>query len=143
VSFWNKNEDSENFLMYMFLHVFFNRYLERAPPFVRKIHPDEVWLYKNPRTTSYVPMTTLLVRRQICNKAPKKFLKEREGIFWKYFYDVSEFSGNKSKTYPIRKKLKIWIQVRRYLCVTHYRSAKPFGNRKKCRGSFQFNIVTI
>lgn len=29
--------------------------LENASPFVRKIHRDELWLYKNPRTPSYVP----------------------------------------------------------------------------------------
>lgn len=29
--------------------------LEYAEPFRRKIHPDELWLYQNPRTQSYVP----------------------------------------------------------------------------------------
>ncbi|XP_046431791.1 phospholipid phosphatase 5 isoform X2 [Neodiprion pinetum] len=33
--------------------------LERAEPFTRKIHIDELWLYKNPRTDSYVPTTVL------------------------------------------------------------------------------------
>ncbi|XP_012264283.2 phospholipid phosphatase 5 [Athalia rosae] len=33
--------------------------LERADPFTRKIHVDELWLYKNPRTDSYVPTTIL------------------------------------------------------------------------------------
>lgn len=33
--------------------------LEKAEPFARKIHEDELWLYKNPRTESYVPTTIL------------------------------------------------------------------------------------
>ncbi|XP_017791837.1 PREDICTED: phospholipid phosphatase 5 [Habropoda laboriosa] len=33
--------------------------LEKAEPFSRKIHEDELWLYKNPRTDSYVPTTLL------------------------------------------------------------------------------------
>ncbi|KAH0557973.1 phospholipid phosphatase 5 isoform X1 [Cotesia glomerata] len=33
--------------------------LERTEPFNRKIHDDEVWLYKNPKTVSYVPVTVL------------------------------------------------------------------------------------
>ncbi|XP_076060197.1 phospholipid phosphatase 5 [Oratosquilla oratoria] len=33
--------------------------LEQTTPFVRKIHPDELWLYKNPRTPSYVPTNLL------------------------------------------------------------------------------------
>ncbi|XP_053977688.1 phospholipid phosphatase 5 isoform X1 [Hylaeus anthracinus] len=33
--------------------------LEKAEPFTRKIHEDELWLYKNPRTDSYVPTTIL------------------------------------------------------------------------------------
>lgn len=33
--------------------------LERATPFKRKIHPDEIWLYRNPRTNSYVPTEIL------------------------------------------------------------------------------------
>lgn len=28
---------------------------EYTEPFRRKIHPDELWLYKNPRTASYIP----------------------------------------------------------------------------------------
>lgn len=35
--------------------------LEKAEPFTRKIHEDELWLYKNPRTDSYVPTTILWV----------------------------------------------------------------------------------
>lgn len=33
--------------------------LEKAAPFQRKIHPDEIWLYRNPRTQSYVPTEVL------------------------------------------------------------------------------------
>ncbi|XP_047112427.1 phospholipid phosphatase 5 [Schistocerca piceifrons] len=33
--------------------------LEGAKPFSRKIHPDELWLYKNPRSESYVPVVML------------------------------------------------------------------------------------
>ncbi|XP_076382737.1 phospholipid phosphatase 4-like isoform X1 [Megalopta genalis] len=33
--------------------------LENAEPFTRKIHEEELWLYKNPRTDSYVPTTVL------------------------------------------------------------------------------------
>lgn len=38
-----------------------NSELENAEPFTRKIHEDELWLYKNPRTESYVPTTILWV----------------------------------------------------------------------------------
>ncbi|XP_066598633.1 phospholipid phosphatase 5-like [Prorops nasuta] len=34
-------------------------FLEKAEPFTRKIHEDEIWLYRNPRTDSYVPTTML------------------------------------------------------------------------------------
>ncbi|XP_076240527.1 phospholipid phosphatase 5 [Calliopsis andreniformis] len=33
--------------------------LEKVEPFTRKIHEDELWLYKNPRTDPYVPTTIL------------------------------------------------------------------------------------
>ncbi|XP_053671277.1 phospholipid phosphatase 5 [Anopheles nili] len=33
--------------------------LEFKEPFVRKIQPEELWLYRNPRTDSYVPLTIL------------------------------------------------------------------------------------
>ncbi|XP_006617133.1 phospholipid phosphatase 5 isoform X1 [Apis dorsata] len=33
--------------------------LEKAEPFTRIIHEDELWLYKKPRTESYVPTTIL------------------------------------------------------------------------------------
>uniref|UniRef100_A0A182PQV9 Phosphatidic acid phosphatase type 2/haloperoxidase domain-containing protein n=1 Tax=Anopheles epiroticus TaxID=199890 RepID=A0A182PQV9_9DIPT len=33
--------------------------LEFMAPFVRKIQPEELWLYRNPRTDSYVPLTML------------------------------------------------------------------------------------
>lgn len=33
--------------------------LEKAEPFTRKIHEDELWLYKNPTTEPYVPTTVL------------------------------------------------------------------------------------
>jgi hypothetical protein len=35
--------------------------LEGATPFARKIQPDELWLYKNPRSESYVPTSVLWV----------------------------------------------------------------------------------
>lgn len=33
--------------------------LEGATPFTRKIQPDELWLYKNPRSDSYIPTSVL------------------------------------------------------------------------------------
>lgn len=41
------------------------RELEKAEPFTRKIHEDELWLYRNPRTESFVPTTVLWVDRNI------------------------------------------------------------------------------
>lgn len=37
------------------------RELEKAEPFTRTIHEDELWLYRNPRTDSFVPTTILWV----------------------------------------------------------------------------------
>lgn len=34
-------------------------YFEMKEPFERIIHPEEMWLYKNPRTESYVPLAIL------------------------------------------------------------------------------------
>lgn len=33
--------------------------MEKTAPFVRKIHQDEIWLYRNPPTDSYVPLNLL------------------------------------------------------------------------------------
>lgn len=35
------------------------RVLEEQTPFTRKIQPDEIWLYRNPRTEDYVPGNVL------------------------------------------------------------------------------------
>ena len=35
--------------------------MEEWPAFERKIHQEELWLYKNPRTPSYVPSEMLWV----------------------------------------------------------------------------------
>lgn len=32
---------------------------QAVPPFKRVIHPEEVWLYKNPRANNYCPMKVL------------------------------------------------------------------------------------
>ncbi|XP_032675415.1 phospholipid phosphatase 5 [Odontomachus brunneus] len=45
-------------LLRVFLAVLFVE-LEKAEPFTRKIHEDELWLYRNPRTESFVPTTVL------------------------------------------------------------------------------------
>lgn len=45
-------------VLYPFLSI---RFLEYGEPFRRKIHPDELWLYKNPRTESYVTTRILWV----------------------------------------------------------------------------------
>ncbi len=37
------------------------RLMEKLQPFERKIHADELWLYKNPVTESYVPSKMLWV----------------------------------------------------------------------------------
>ena len=39
--------------------------MEKLQPFQRKIHPDELWLYKNPLTESYVPSKMLWVNMNI------------------------------------------------------------------------------
>ncbi|KAL0114281.1 hypothetical protein PUN28_011514 [Cardiocondyla obscurior] len=44
----------------VFLAVLFVE-LEKAEPFTRKIHEDELWLYRNPRTESFVSTTILWV----------------------------------------------------------------------------------
>lgn len=49
---------SFDLLLRIFLAVLFVE-LEKAEPFSRKIHEDELWLYKNPPTDSYVPTTIL------------------------------------------------------------------------------------
>jgi diacylglycerol diphosphate phosphatase / phosphatidate phosphatase len=41
------------------IYLCFIRELEGATPFTRKIHIDELWLYKNPRIDSYVPTSLL------------------------------------------------------------------------------------
>ncbi|EFN82751.1 phospholipid phosphatase 5 [Harpegnathos saltator] len=45
-------------LLRIFLAVLFVE-LEKAEPFTRKIHQDELWLYRNPKTESFVPTTVL------------------------------------------------------------------------------------
>ena len=44
----------------LILHLYFSE-LEGATPFTRKIQPDELWLYKNPRSDSYIPTSVLWV----------------------------------------------------------------------------------
>ncbi|XP_034933721.1 phospholipid phosphatase 5-like isoform X2 [Chelonus insularis] len=53
---------SINFWFDIFLRIFLAFLivtLEKTEPFNRKIHDDELWLYKNPKTDSYVPTTVL------------------------------------------------------------------------------------
>lgn len=45
--------------IFQFTYFFSSRYLEKGTPFKRKIHQDELWMYKNPRTDSYVPSQVL------------------------------------------------------------------------------------
>ena len=48
---------SEVFIRVFLLLLFVE--LERWTPFIRKIHPEELWLYRNPMTDSYVPANLL------------------------------------------------------------------------------------
>lgn len=41
--------------------MYVRRLFELVPAFERKIQPEETWLYKNPRTSSYVPVPLLYV----------------------------------------------------------------------------------
>lgn len=61
------------------------RLLERATPFTRKIHPDEIWLYRNPPTADYVPGSLLW----------PLVLTVPAGIFLVYFM----FTRDKSELY--------------------------------------------
>lgn len=45
----------------MFIIFYIYSELEKAEPFTRIIREDELWLYKKPRTESYVPTTILWV----------------------------------------------------------------------------------
>lgn len=49
------------FFNFIFVCLYFCNFreLEKLPPFKRKIHSDEMWLYRNPRTDSYVPSAAL------------------------------------------------------------------------------------
>lgn len=46
-------------LICLLFFLFLPSALEFKAPFVRKIQPEELWLYRNPRTDSYVPLTML------------------------------------------------------------------------------------
>lgn len=52
--------------------LFVIRLMEKLQPFERKIHADELWLYKNPVTESYVPSRMLWVS-YICQVYKKLF----------------------------------------------------------------------
>ena len=54
----NKIYQLSEVLIRVFLLLIFVE-LERWPPFIRKIHPEELWLYRNPMTDSYVPSNLL------------------------------------------------------------------------------------
>lgn len=47
------------FFKTIYKKILFFRKLEHSTPFKRKIHPDEIWLYRNPRTSDYVPISIL------------------------------------------------------------------------------------
>lgn len=42
----------------LFLDIFYSIF-QKAPPFKRIIHTEEIWLYKHPITESYCPMQVL------------------------------------------------------------------------------------
>jgi len=54
----NKIHQISEVLLRVFLLLLFVE-LERWTPFIRKIQPEEVWLYRNPMTDSYVPSNLL------------------------------------------------------------------------------------
>lgn len=58
-SLYEVNVNTESNSISSFCCCYLNSQLERATPFKRKIHPDEIWLYRNPRTDSYVPTEIL------------------------------------------------------------------------------------
>jgi len=60
-SFGGKSRNGQfcmDVLVRLFLAVLFVQ-LEKGDPFIRKIHPEELWLYKNPVTPSYIPSQLL------------------------------------------------------------------------------------
>ena len=50
---WNYHDIAEAGLRIALLLLFMD--LELRDPFVRKIQPEEIWLYRNPKTASYIP----------------------------------------------------------------------------------------
>jgi len=50
---WQTHDIIEAIIRVLMLLLFMD--LEERDPFIRKIHPEEVWLYRNPKTPSYVP----------------------------------------------------------------------------------------